>query len=159
MLPPKQPLKEELVGVLASDLATLERAQLAAQLGATHDEAKPENDKDTRALEQSYLARGQALRVLELRTELAFVQNMPLRPFGEEDPIALGALVMVEDDDHAQTVFLAPHGGGLVIGGGSVQVVTPASPLGRALLGKRYGEDCVVRVGERLRELTVVAVA
>lgn len=158
MLPPKEALKNELVAVLAADLATLERSQLAAQLGATHEEAKPENDKDTRALEQSYLARGQAQRVLALRVQLAEVENMPVRQFGGEDPIALGALVTVEDDEQAQTVFLAPHGGGLVLGAGRIRVVTPASPLGRALLGSRSGDECVIRIGERVRELTVVAV-
>jgi hypothetical protein len=62
----KSTLKQELVALLAADLETAERAQQAAREGATHEEAKPENDKDTRALEQSYVARGQAKRVEEL---------------------------------------------------------------------------------------------
>ena len=45
---------------VAADLASLQRAHRATVEGATHEEAKPENDKDTRALEQSYLARGQS---------------------------------------------------------------------------------------------------
>lgn len=158
MYPPKQALKEELVGLLTADLDTLERAQLATQQGATHEEAKPENDKDTRALEQSYLARGQARRVLELRTQLAQVEGMPIRSFTAESPIALGALVVLEGEDHEQTLFVAPHGGGRSLAEGAVQVVTPEAPLGRALLGKRVGEDCVVLVKGRQRESVVARV-
>ena len=54
----------------AADLATLEKAQHATQAAATHEEAKPENDKDTRALEQSYLARGQALELFPGRSDV-----------------------------------------------------------------------------------------
>ena len=62
----KPALKAELLALLGAHLETLERAHRAACEGATHEEAKPENDKDTRALEQSYLARGQAARIDEL---------------------------------------------------------------------------------------------
>ena len=52
---------------VSADLATMSAAQRAVVDGATHEENRPENDKDTRALEQSYLARGQAQRVVELQ--------------------------------------------------------------------------------------------
>src|SRR5207344_1896202 len=99
--------------------------------GATHEEAKPENDKDTRALEQSYVERGQAMRVRELEMALVDTENMPLRAFREEDPIALGALVSVMEDDAERAFFIAPAGGGSRVA--DVQIVTPQSPIGRAL--------------------------
>jgi transcription elongation GreA/GreB family factor len=156
----KRALHAELVRALETDLETLERAQAAAREGATHEEAKPENDKDTRALEQSYLARGQAFRLDELRSGLADVRVLPLRAFGESSPIALGALVSLEgEDDDARVVFLAPYGGGISLGGASkIQVVTPKSPLGRALLGKRLGDECAVELGGRTRDLVVARV-
>jgi len=156
--PSKESLRAELAGLLAADLAARERSHRAAREGATHEEAKPENDKDTRALEQSYLARGEALRVEELRQALADVQTMPLRSFGEADPAVLGALVTTEDETRAATCWLAPHGGGTRLAGGAIQVVTPRSPLGRALLGKRAGDDCEVPLAGRTRTLTVVKV-
>jgi transcription elongation GreA/GreB family factor len=155
-LPPKQLLRDELVGHLEGSLKTLERAHQASREAATHEEAKPENDKDTRALEQSYVARGQAIRIEELRTNLVEVRAMPLHPFSEEQPVALGALVMVEENDQRFMIFLAPHGGGTALSGGTVQVVTPRSPLGRALLGRRKGDDCEAQVGGRLRELSLL---
>lgn len=153
--PPKQALKEELVRLLQSDLDVLERAHRVVLEGATHEEAKPENDKDTRALEQSYLARGQAMRIEELRAGLGAVQTMALRAFGEGVPAALGALVSVDENGQERRFFLAPHGGGAALAGASVQVLTPESPLGRALLGKRAGDECEVNAGGRARELAV----
>src|SRR6185436_13389788 len=120
---------------LAEQLA--QAVQLAEQTrkGATHEEAKPENDKDTRALEQSYLARGQAIRVEELRGSLAQAQTMPIKPFPEGSRVSLGALVTADEDGEELVFLLAPARGGTKLDGG-VQVVTPSSPLGRALLGK-----------------------
>ncbi len=157
-LPSKQALKDELVRHLAAELDTLERAQQAAREGATHEEAKPENDKDTRALEASYLARGQAARVEEARTGLAEVQGLALRTWGEGQPVALGALVIAEEGDATLALFLAQAGGGTRLAGGAVQVVTPKSPLGRALLGKRAGDDCEVALVGKNRDLSLVEV-
>ena len=55
-------LKAVLLAQLEAALATARAAHKAAVEGATHAEARPENDKDTRGLEQSYLARGVAQR-------------------------------------------------------------------------------------------------
>src|SRR5438067_3659419 len=145
-LPPKAALKDQLVLALAADLDVLERAHQATREAATHEEAKPENDKDTRALEQSYLARGQALRIEELRAGVADVTAMALRDFSGGDPAALGALVTVEEDGDESRLFLAPQGGGNRLRDGEVQVVTPRSPLGQALLGKRAGDECEVKL-------------
>jgi transcription elongation GreA/GreB family factor len=157
-LPNKETLKEELARLLAADLATRERAHRAAREGATHEEAKPENDKDTRALEQSYLARGEALRVEELKVSLAEVQNMPIRAARAGDPAALGALVKAEENGEAIVLWLAPYGGGNRLAGGAVQIVTPKSPLGRALIGKRAGDECEVRLAGKSRVLTIESV-
>src|SRR3954465_9678677 len=96
---PKLALKNELVSLLAADLEAAERAHRATREAATHEEAKPENDKDTRALEQSYLARGQARRIAALREGLAHVQSLAVGAAPEGRPVALGALVTTEEDD------------------------------------------------------------
>jgi transcription elongation GreA/GreB family factor len=156
---PKEALKEELCAVLKAELETLEHAHRETNAGATHEEAKPENDKDTRALEQSYLARGQAQRVIELRNGLLATVAMAARAFRDTEPVTLGALVTVEEDDETQLLFIAPHGGGTLLAQGKVRVITPQSPLGRVLLGKRLGDDCELRLPERTRELSIVEIA
>ena len=150
----KAALRGELLAKLAADLETLERSHRAIVEGATHEDAKPENDKDTRALEQSYLARGQAVRIEELRAGVAEAGGMPLRDFTGK-PVALGALVTVEEDGKESVMLLAPAGGGEKLAGGVVQVVTPKSPLGRALLGKEEGDAVEVAVAGRVRTLTI----
>ena len=155
---PKEALKAELLALLAADLDTAERAYRATKEGATHEDAKPENDKDTRALEQSYLARGQAARIEELRAGIADVTALAVRSF-EGAPAALGALVTVDQDGGESVLLLAPAAGGARLAKGTVQVVTPRSPLGRAILGARAGDDVEVTLAGKARTLTVVRVA
>jgi transcription elongation GreA/GreB family factor len=74
--------------------------------------------------------------------------------------IALGAVVELEDGPAGKTVFLAPAGAGAELtgpgGDGFLQVVTPASPLGAALLGKRVGEVVETTVRGELTEWEIV---
>jgi transcription elongation GreA/GreB family factor len=154
----KKALKAELLALLEGQLAALTRAHLATREGATHEEAKPEDDKDTRALEQSYLARGQAARIEELRDSVATVAALPLRAFGPQDAIGVGALATLEDEEGTtQRLWLAPSGGGSRLAGG-VQVTTPKSPLGQALIGRLAGEDVEAPAGGQRRVLTIVRV-
>jgi len=153
----KSALQAELVAQLATALASAQRAHAAAVEGATHTEARAENPKDTRGLEQSYLARGQAQRVAELEAGLAAVTALVVRSFAPGDPIAVGALVTVDDDGERKRLFIAPHGGGSVLAGG-VQVVTPSSPLGRALLGKQRDDEAELRLPGGQRTLVIAAV-
>ena len=142
--PSKAALWQALAARLSEDLDALRHAQRETQKAATHEEAKPENDKDTRALEQSYLARGQAVRVEELTQGVASVIALPLRDFAEDAPIALGALVTLENDEGSSLrVLLSPAGAGLRLSDaeGEVRVITAASPLGKALVGARAGDS------------------
>lgn len=147
---------------LEIDLAAATDSQRKTQEGATHPEARPENDKDTRATEASYLARGLAERVGALRLGLSQLAVLPLRSFGEDSPAALTACVQVKDaEGTSATYFLAPGGGGLrlVVGGRTVTVVTPTSPLGRALIGRRVEDEVKVptpKRGPRILEITAI---
>ena len=144
---------------LESQLALAHAAQQHAQAGATHEESKPENDKDTRAIEASYLARGQARRVIELEEAVVKVNALVPRTFHAELPVALGAVVQLEHADGSLWYLLAPAGGGLSITAGSLAltVVTPQSPLGQALLGRRVGDDVDIRTPQGVRECCIAA--
>lgn len=139
----------------------MRKAAYDAAEAATHAEAKPENDKDTRALEASYLAAGQAERVRELESALKLLSALELRDIGKSTPICASAVVTLEDDDGARTLFfMSPHGGGLKLEleGAVVQVVTPQSPLGKALLGRTHGDTIELRGKSGLREMSIVDV-
>ena len=154
----KNALRVALVALLRADLEILDRAQASAREAATHEEAKPENDKDTRALEASYLARGQSLRIEELKVGVAEVEAMRLRTFAPGDPAALGALVDVDEGGVPQRFFLSPHGGGKRVGEPAVAVVTTKSPLGKALLGLREGDECEVVLAGKTRAFSITRV-
>jgi hypothetical protein len=144
----KQALKDELIARLTATLEAARDAHASAIEGATHAEAKAENDKDTRGLEQSYLARGQAQRAQELAAAVAELEASDLARF---------TLVTVDEDGSRHAYFLAPHGGGEMLTGG-VQVVTPQSPLGGALVGKQIDDDVEVRLKGKVRAMTVIAI-
>jgi transcription elongation GreA/GreB family factor len=153
----KSALKAELVALLSDALEVARAAHAAAVEGAIADDARPENDKDTRGLEQSYLARGQAARVAELETQLAETAAMSLRAFDAGDAIGISAVVDAEEGGRTLRYFVAPHGGGSVLARG-IQVVTLASPLGRALLGKQLDDEVELRLPGKLRSIVVVGI-
>jgi transcription elongation GreA/GreB family factor len=152
----KRALQAELVARLASQLDTARAAHQSATEGATHEQARAENDKDTRGLEQSYLARGHSARIADLEVAVAAVRALAPRPFTDDQPVALGALVVVDDDGRRLTYFVASHGGGEPLADGTVQVVTPRSPLGVALVGKQPGDVVELRLAGRRRELEIL---
>jgi transcription elongation GreA/GreB family factor len=153
----KASLKAALLAQLEEALATARSAHKAAVEGATHAEARPENDKDTRGLEQSYLARGVALRAAELEAATTAIAGWHLRDFAGDAVIALGALVSVDDDGRTRRFLLAAHGGGITLPG-DISVVTATSPIGRALLGRRVDDDCEVHLGGSLRTLSITGI-
>jgi transcription elongation GreA/GreB family factor len=147
-MPSKQRVRDALVHALSETVSQAAEQARTTREGATHAEAKPENDKDTRALEQSYLARGQAMRVEELANQAHMLRFMDLPQFSDDDEISAGALVLLEGADGERLLFLAPHGGGieLSVDNVAVLVVTATSPMGRAVLGKSVGDEAVLKV-------------
>jgi transcription elongation GreA/GreB family factor len=157
----KETVVAQLIAQAEAEVETAKRALASTREGATHEEAKPENDKDTRALEASYLAGGQAERVRELETIVTALKAIKAKVYGEGDPIGHGALITLESADETRIVcFMAPVGGGLRANceGVDVQLVTPRSPLGQALVGNREGDDVEVQLQGKRREYSIVAV-
>jgi transcription elongation GreA/GreB family factor len=159
-LPDKRKVLDVLLARLAEVVEHMTAIAESTRKGATHAEAKPENDKDTRALEQSYLARGQAMRVEELLEQLQVLRFLPLRVYGEDDPIAAGALIRLESEHGDRCLFLVPHGGGieLTVDGCEIQVITPQSALGALVLGRALGDEVELRVRGGAREYAIAAV-
>jgi transcription elongation GreA/GreB family factor len=156
----KKGLVARLRETVARDLEAATRAARDAADAATHEENRPENDKDMRSTEASYLARGQADRVRELERCSDALRSLDLRAFRPEDAIAAGALVVVEREGAIAAYLLAPAGGGMRVSaeGVDVQVVTPPSPLGRALIGRSTGDVVQVSGPGGLRDLEIVDV-
>ena len=143
--------KDKIIQQLREELrARYQRAQAAltaATEAATGDDSKAEGKYDTRGLEASYLAAGQAEQVEELAHDLAKFENLSLPAFDPDDAIAPGALIEVEADDALSYYLLAPCAGGLsrdieATDGSpaTVTVLAPDSPLREKLIGHQAGK-------------------
>jgi transcription elongation GreA/GreB family factor len=155
----KRGLLEKLESALRDELASASRVAKETADAANHPEARPENDKDTRKIELSYLAAGQAARAKELEAGLALLSQLSARQFRASDALAVGALVELDVGGKEQRVLLSPAGGGLKLRDerGEISVVTPSSPLGRELLGKSAGDAFELSIGGQRREVTIVS--
>lgn len=144
-------LEQELLAAKAAAQATYE--------AATHEESKPENEYDTRGLEASYLAGAQAKRAGEIDEVLAMFKTAEFRDFGPDDVISSTALVAVESNGKKSELLIMPKGGGFTLDfeGSHIQVVTPNSHLGEALLGLRVGETAEIEIGDKVREYEVLS--
>jgi len=140
----KAQLVATIIARLESDLALFTAAARQAHAAATHEECQPDNKYDTTALEASYIAQGQANRAQEIRQGLEAYRAMELQAFDDETPVRLSALVTLEDEaGRVRRLFIGPQAGGmkLVDPAGEIVVITPASPLGKRLLGLSVGDE------------------
>ncbi|MGZ3650179.1 MAG: GreA/GreB family elongation factor [Bdellovibrionota bacterium] len=157
----KQILLQSVVSLIEAELQNARAAASSAREAATAEENRPENQYDTRALEASFLARGQAARVAELEHSIKVLREFPLKPLCDEDPVQTGAIVRVDCDGCEQIHFVLPSGAGLQVNQGKqkISVVTTSSPLGTELLGKSVGDSFVFKRGGASKEFEVISVA
>jgi transcription elongation GreA/GreB family factor len=141
--------------------------QLVTKLRAAYEQALRADadaraDAKTGAQRAINLAAATRQRLEAAAAAWAAVAEFRPAPLKRGERISLGALVEVEDGEGGKTLFLAPAGAGEELtgpgGDGFLHVVTPGSPLGRALLGKRVGDVAEVTVKGELAEWEVVYV-
>ncbi|WP_395747213.1 transcription elongation factor GreAB [Prosthecobacter sp.] len=145
----KQAVLDQIVSVLSAELATLTRAAQGAFAAATDPDSKAENKYDTRTLEASYVARGQAQRVAELQEAVRVFGALSGNALAPGAALTLGALVTLETSGEQTHYFLGPFAGGteIVHEGQEVVVITPASALGQKLIARRAGDTIALRPG------------
>ncbi len=143
----KSALRAAILAQLRAELALQTNAALLARDEAISEESRAENKYDTHSQEAAYLAEGQARQAAEIEASLALYITLPLPVFSATDAIGLGALIEVGGDQPKKNAwyFLGPRAGGMELnfGGRPVLVVTPPSPLGRQLVGRRVGDPVV----------------
>jgi transcription elongation GreA/GreB family factor len=151
-------LLSRIVTALETDMEVLRRAAQTAYEAATAEENIAENKYDTLGLEASYLATGQARRTAEIRQALLTYQQLLLRNYDPARGVQVSNLITLEDEHGGQRLlFLGPEAAGLKIGEGDelVTVITPRSPLGQQLAGKKTDEE--VSLGSQLFYIIDVA--
>ena len=140
----KQKLHQIILEALEAVLEAASNAARQAHETATHKEAIAENKYDTFGLEASYLAAGQAKRVLKAEEDLRCFANLPVKDFDENSEISFGAYVELSDSQgRAMHLFVSPVAGGIAIEyeGMRIGLVTADAPLGKKLLGASLDDE------------------
>ena len=145
----KSQLLKQIVAALGESLETLERAARASHNEATHESSRAESKYDTRGLEAAYLAGGQARQAREIMESMKLYSSLETRDFAPSDLIDLTAIVKLETDGASNFYFIGPKSGGVEVNfnGHEFTVITPQSPLGQNLVGKKAGQTWAAKVG------------
>jgi transcription elongation GreA/GreB family factor len=156
----KRAVLKKIIARLTDELAVYHRAAAYARDEATHEQNKPENKYDTRGLEASYLARGQSKQAAELEAAIVEFEKLGVKHFSDGDEIGVGALVELEQGGEKMFYFLGPRAGGTEIVHEKIEilVITPQSPLGEQLAGKKAGESPPIKIGKELRAVKILSV-
>lgn len=122
-----------------------------AHAAAVDDESVAETQYDTLAIEAGYLAEGQSRRVQELQNAIHNYQSLPLVAFDQNKAISLAALVQLSQDKESKHwFFIGPAAGGFrcQLNNQHITVITPQSPMGKALMNKFEDDDIEVMLGQ-----------
>ncbi|MCE9616034.1 MAG: GreA/GreB family elongation factor [Lentisphaerae bacterium] len=156
--------KADLLKHITEDLQARARvlveAARSSHAEATDESTRSENKYDTRGLEAGYLAEGQARQARELADAIALFESLEPQDFTAQDPIDLTAVVRLEAGGVPATYFIGPKSGGLEVAfeGGMLMVITPASPLGKALMGRQVGDTWTAKMGGVMTTYRIVSV-
>jgi transcription elongation GreA/GreB family factor len=134
---------EQIQNHLAEELAGLLPAAEAAEAGTRELPAEAAN------------------RIREIQQQLNMYRFLPLREFDEQDVVVPSALVELDLSGRRAFYFLVPSGGGLImkVEGSPVQVITPQSPLGGAMLGKKVGDSLKLEMSGGERRYLIVSMS
>ncbi len=164
-------LVQQLAASLRQSDEVARRASDDAREAARSLQTESEKKEDGRvAIEYGSLATAQTARSRKVQEELAQLAafwNRGVPRFSPTSPVALGALVDIavdtEQGSEERTFFVLPVGAGTEItgpgGDGFLSVITPASPVGRALMGKRAGDEIEVTINRETREWRLIEVS
>jgi transcription elongation GreA/GreB family factor len=156
----KTQLLKQIAANLGESLDVMENAARASHAEATHESSKADNKYDTRGLEAAYLAGGQSRQAKEIQDSIKLYQSLAVRNFASNEPIDLTALVELDSDGTRSIYFVGPKNGGLeiVYRRKVVTIITPQSPLGQNLMGRKAGDRWTTRLGGSMIKYHIVSV-
>jgi transcription elongation GreA/GreB family factor len=143
---------------VSAELSAMESLAGDARDEATSGETKSEGKYDTRATEASYLARGQAWRIVELGRLSAWLKAQADTGSAVDPTVRLGCLVQITGA-RTELLYLAPIGGAKAdLEGTIIRVISPSSPLGRAMTGLEAGDGFEIETPRGLLEYEIEGV-
>jgi transcription elongation GreA/GreB family factor len=157
----KAQLINQIVASLTERLGVLEKAARASHEEATHESSKAESKYDTRGLEAAYLSGGQAKQAKEIMDSIEAYRALAPKDFAPDEPVELTALVELDADRTPSTYFIGPRSGGLEIMHRRKEIIliTPQSPLGQGLMGRKAGQCWTAKLGGSTVKCHIVSVS
>ena len=151
---------KKIIATLQAELETYTRVAKASHAEATAEENRAENKYDTRGLEASYLATGQANKVVELEESIVAFEELMGRKFAKDEGIDVGALVELEQAGERTHYFIGPSAGGTEVtcGKHEVLVITPQSPLGSQLQNRQPGDPLELMLAGTKQPVQIIEV-
>jgi hypothetical protein len=155
----KQHLLRAFLARLERDLDVITRAALLARDEAIDEESRAESKWDTRGQEAAYLAEGQAKMAAELTEAINLFRELDVSPTLPPDPIRAGSVFVVKQPNGEMNALVAPRAGGteVTLNGKTFTVVTPTSPIGREVLGKRAGDFITMTVRRKPQPFEILS--
>ncbi|RLL51262.1 transcription elongation factor GreAB [Mariprofundus sp. EBB-1] len=155
----KQSFLQCIIEQLASDLLMLEQAVALARDTATHADCLGSSKYETMGLEASYLAQGQGTRLIEVERSLSYFKQITVNAYTSE-VMCSSMLLLADEQGLQQLLWVAAEAGGLKVHCGAIEVtvITPRSPLGRALMRKNAGDEVEVHIAGRTRHYEILDV-
>ena len=149
----------KIIESLQSELETYIRAAKSSHAEATAEENRAENKYDTRGLEASYLAAGQANKVSELESAITAFKDLLNQPTHEA--IEIGSLIELDQEGFTEFYFIGPTAGGteVEVEGTEILVLTSESPLGSQLISLNPGQKSTLDLAGRKQKVQVKSVA
>ena len=132
----KQIILNKVIETLEKELLRQAGANQQACNSALQSTHRMASQRDTTGYEASFLSHGYAKHCEELTQQINELKNFEIQDFSGQE-IDLGAVVEVEMNGEIDTYFLLDCGGGTEVDedGSKVTVITPESPIGKALMG------------------------
>jgi len=151
---------QKIIETLQSELEKYIRAAKFSHAEATAEENRAENKYDTRGLEASYLAAGQANKIAEIEKAIEAFRALAGKN-SSTSGIGTGALIALRQEEFTNHYFIGSSAGGTEVNvdGTEVLVITLESPLGEQLAGKNAGDSLSLKLAGRKQSTEVLSVS
>lgn len=151
----KNKIKDELILKLESELKEIENAANSSRAYANQDDLKSESKYDTRAIEATYMAQAQEVRVEELKQDLQMIKDLEIEQKSKH--VELGSLALLEQNGRDVWYFISSALGGTILNIDDyiILVISVFSPVGSEALNLEEGDSFEVETPKENRQYQI----
>jgi len=153
----KKSILAQLLALAQEKEKTTKENQENTQKRANEEEGAMQSRYSTFKAEGQFLAGGLKSILEDLKANTAIIQAMTQERIKVNERIEPLAIAEVEfDDGSKEKFFVIPGSGGEKID--DLTMISPRTPLGKALMGKEAGDNFTLKVGDKARNGEVIYV-